>query len=532
MRFSIMKKMFLIIFSLSLFLSCEKEKSVGMLKVPAGVPVIFVNTLPRPILTEHGYLLEIYWKAWELMQNNIHSGNLENGFVDSYLDEGFNELIYQWDTCFMALFAMYGGDLFPAMTSLDNFYKKQREDGWICRVYHEANGEAVEEPTGDEPMINPPLFAWVEWKYFLLTGDNSRFASVLPVLDAYYNWIDRNCKGQLAATGLYYTTPLGSGMDNSPREGIEKGGWMDLSAQMAMFAKYMMFMAREVQDEALIKIYEQRYRFLVRIINGKMWDNTSGFYYDITIRGQKIQVKTAASFWTLLSEVATFPQARRLAEHLQNPDEFYRNHLFPTLSAENPNYDSRGHYWRGGVWAPTDYMIIKGLDIFPLRELAARAALNHLENIYKVYQDFTPSSDEIAPDEESENYQTIWECYAPDFVQPATRWDGEYLSRQDFVGWSGLGPIALLLENVIGLQPSAPKDVLYWNLRLREMHGVENYRFGDNQIDIICESNELPVEAAQIRVNTNSPFKLIISSQVGVKEFNLETGENQFEVKL
>ncbi|MEJ2537041.1 MAG: hypothetical protein P8048_08325, partial [Calditrichia bacterium] len=73
---------------------------------------------------------------------------------------------------------------------------------------------------------------------------------------------------------------------------------------------------------------------------------------------------------------------------------------------------------------------------------------------------------------------------------------------------------------------------LYWNLRLREMHGVENYRFGDNTIDIICLKNELPVAPAEIKITSNSPFHLVVSSQVGVKEFEIDAGENNLEIRL
>jgi glycogen debranching enzyme len=372
----------------------------------------------------------------------------------------------------------------------------------------------------------------VEWKYYLLTGDKSRFSRVLPVLDRYFNWIDKNCRGAGKAAGLFYNTHLGSGMDNSPREGIEQGGWIDLSAQMALFAKYLMFISRELPDEALSKVYEQRYRLLSRLINSHLWNEADGFYYDLGPDGRKIPVKTAAAFWTMVAEVTTFPQAQKLAGHLQNPAEFYRSHLFPTLSADDKNYDGNGSYWRGGVWAPVNYMIIKGLDMFPLRELAAVAAMNHIKNIYEVYQNFQPDVNRIAPEERDGQYQTIWECYSPDNIQPATRWDGQFYSRQDFVGWSGLGPIALLLENVIGLQPSAPEDKLYWNLRMREAHGVENYRFGDNQVDIFCESNELPVGPAVVQINSSSPFTLYISSQIGMQEYQVKSGENRFTIQL
>lgn len=243
-------------------------------------------------------------------------------------------------------------------------------------------------------------------------------------------------------------------------------------------------------------------------------------------------VKTAATFWTLLAEVASFPQAQHLVRHLQDSTTFYRQHLFPTLAANHPEFDGNGHYWRGGVWAPINYMIIKGLEMYPYKELAMLASLNHLDNIYEIYANFSPDEQKIAPPERDGSYKTIWESYAPDFKKPATRWDGDYFVRQDFVGWSGLGPIALVLENIIGLQPVAPENSLYWNLRLTESHGVFNYRFGKNTINIHCESNELPAGEASIMIESDSDFKLYVSSQVGKREFDIKKGKQRFKISL
>ena len=115
------KKYISLLFFLLFLLSCEEEKSVGYLKIPPGTPASFVKQLPRPVLTEHDYLLELYWKGWELLEQNIRNGTSCNGFVPTYLNGGYDELIHQWDTCFLTMFAIYGGDLFPSMISLDNF---------------------------------------------------------------------------------------------------------------------------------------------------------------------------------------------------------------------------------------------------------------------------------------------------------------------------------------------------------------------------------------------------------------------------
>jgi glycogen debranching enzyme len=268
------------------------------------------------------------------------------------------------------------------------------------------------------------------------------------------------------------------------------------------------------------------------MINSYLWNEEKGYYFDLSSSGIRMGTKTAAAFWTMAAEVATFPQARLLAQHLQNPAEFYRKHLFPSLSADHPAFDPKGLYWNGGVWAPLNYMIIKGLDMYPLQELAMLASVNHLQNLHDVYQNYTPDSAQIAPSERDGHYQTLWESYAPDLPRPATRWDGNYLVRQDFVGWSGLGPIALLLENIIGLQPVAPEDKLYWNLRLRERHGVENYRFGDNVVDILCESNDLPAGSAIVKISSNSAFELAISSQIGKEIFQIAEGSQYIKLEF
>jgi glycogen debranching enzyme len=416
------------IFSLLIFVilaGCITEEQIGTLSIPEGSPAFFQSDIPQPYFSKHQHLEDLYWVAWNILYKKVSYGTTENSFEAEYLDEGFNELIYQWDTCFMALFAVYGGDNFAAMASLDNFYKKQETDGWISRVYRESDGLPVEQPTIEEPMINPPLFAWVEWKYYLITGDSSRFSKILPILDKYYDWIDQNCRGVSSQAPLYYNTRLGSGMDNSPREGIPMGGWIDLSAQMALFAKYMLLISGETGDEMLVGKYSGKYQNCVRIINSYMWDNSDNFYYDINSEGQKMGVKTAATFWTLLAEVASFPQAQHLVRHLQDSTTFYRQHLFPTLAANHPEFDGNGHYWRGGVWAPINYMIIKGLEMYPYKELAMLASLNHLDNIYEIYANFSPDEQKIAPPERDGSYKTIWESYAPDFKKPATRWDGD-----------------------------------------------------------------------------------------------------------
>ncbi len=486
------------------------------------------NLLPKPVLEKNPEWVELYYTAWETAWNKIKRGTPQNGFVNKYIDEGFNELIFQWDTNFMAAFAIYGGSLFPAMQSLDNFYLKQRRDGYIQRVYREDDSSIVAQPTKEEPMINPPLFAWIELRYYQVTGDKSRMKTVLPALVKYFEWIDNNCRTE-AGNGLHYFTMLGSGMDNTPRRGVGKAGWVDLSAQMALAAKSISEIAYVVGDKKIETFFEERYNEIAKLINKYCWDDISKFYRDFKEDSTLSATTHIGSYWSLISEVCTAERFDYMRDRLINVNEFWRPHVVPTLSASDPDYDPKGHYWRGGIWAPTNYMVVKGLERYGDYRLAHRIAHNHISNIADVYFNFTPDEEKIAFEERyADGYKTIWECYSPEKPEPATRWDNTFYSRQDFVGWSGLGPIAMLIENIIGLQLRADANIIIWHVMRDDKHGVENLRFGKQSVDLLCTPTE---ESVTFEVYTRESFDLEIVWNENLYKRVINPGINIFTIE-
>ncbi|MCW5982996.1 MAG: hypothetical protein KIT09_33205 [Bryobacteraceae bacterium] len=182
------------------------------------------SRLPAPILGGNPELGNLYWKAWELLyKGNIKQPAPNSHFVSNYLNEGGDDNIYQWDTIFMIMFARYGHAVFPGVQSLDNFYCRQRDNGLIWRVFREDNG--AEHWWGNSPnTVNPPLFSWAEVESYRLTGDDSRFALVLPVLEKYADWLETGRKRTGTVHDLYWNSRQGSGMDNTPPNRIRLGG--------------------------------------------------------------------------------------------------------------------------------------------------------------------------------------------------------------------------------------------------------------------------------------------------------------------
>ena len=140
--------------------------------------------------------------------------------------------------------------------------------------------------------------------------------------------------------------------------------------------------------------------------------------------------------------------------------------------------------------------------------MAHEIAENHLKNIEDVFYNFIPDENKIAFEERySDGYHTIWECYSPEFTMPASRLNNTFYSRQDFAGWSGLGSIALLIENIIGIEARGSRNKIIWRIRREDRHGVKNFNFKGDKINLMC--NPKPDEF-QFSVKCRSPFDLII----------------------
>jgi glycogen debranching enzyme len=471
------------------------------------------DKLPSPILENNPEWIDLYWKTWKLAFDHYKNPPQDSPFVSSYIDEAFAPNIFQWDTFFMIMFARYAHHIFPAIQSLDNFYCRQYENGYICREIVEATGEDFVYE-GREHTINPPLFSWAEMENFKITGDKSRFEIVLPVLEKYAEWLEKFRKKENTKHNLYWQTGLGSGMDNTPRSG---SGWVDMSSQMVMMYNDMSKMCDELKLTDKAKSYKEKANHIASLINKFIWNEEDGLYYDIDDEGNQIKWKTVACFWPMLAEVANVHQSEKLLNNLKDPKLFWRKIPFPSLAADQKYYAADGKYWIGSVWAPTNVMIIKGLDkfgtgkdnSFNFNEFATLATEEYLKGIYEVYK----------------RTGTIWENYSPEAFARGV-W-----SRPDFVGWTGCGPIELLIENIIGLRPDAVNNSLTWFINRIDRHGIENLRFGNVTASLICEKRESVNSPAIINIKTDYDFELIIELGNKSKTFSITKGIQQIKME-
>ena len=75
---------------------------------------------------------------------------------------------------------------------------------------------------------------------------------------------------------------------------------------------------------------------------------------------------------------------------------------------------------------------------------------------------------------------TIWENYSPEYPAPGN------IAKRDSVGFSGLGPIALLIEEILGIEVDAPANTIRWQQYPTPEQGISNLRFGDNVVSLLA----------------------------------------------
>ncbi|MBR6793578.1 MAG: hypothetical protein IKM48_04385 [Clostridia bacterium] len=510
--------------------------------VPIEDPMdVDLSGVPSVWFEEHPEWQEVYRRSWEIHKEKIEKiGTGCNPEGSYYVDEAFNSNIFLWDTSFMMLFDKYGYFEFPTLESLNNFYYNQHDEegeeyGFICRVLSQSTGEDVwpnEVVNGDNralASINPPLLSWAEWEQYKIHGDATRFTqeidgkTVFERLCNFYDYIENSRRKE---NGLYGgTNGYGSGLDNTPNQDNEKLTWgeadgsqtqNDLSIQQAQNAYYIAMIAAEIGENEKAAYYQAKYEELSRLINELLWDETTAIYSNLTADGVKTNISTPTSLWALLAGVATEETAQAMIEnHALNSEKLYRPGGLASLEYDwdgsTTSYIPEGGYWRGGIWAPTSYAYIKGLENYGRHELAFQEAVRHLNLVTEAY-----------------DYEgTLYENYSSEYDIEDTVGGSR---RKDFVGWTGCLSIGVILENIIGVHPDAAAKTVDWYPALTESYGVEKLRFGKNQLSLSVAARETAESPLSFTVEAKKPFTLRVHLNGKTYEQAVSVGKASYTV--
>ncbi len=430
--------------------------------------------------------VEVYDRTWAWAADCWSSGGPGSGLEKAkfflYPPEPALDLM---DQVFASFFLVYSNRIYAASSGLDALYALQEPNGAIRSRYDAATGKPI-FPADNPEGLGLPLFAWAEYNLYHKTANKKRVKEVMPVLQRHWAWIEATFKRD---NGLFGVPVSATGMENSPRGGALY--LSDFNAAMAMNALYLSALGDILNDKEASFQFKRSYFSLKTRINSLMWNAEDGFYYDLDPAGAQVKTKTVGGYWPLLAEIPNEDRAERLIAHLKDPGVFGTEHPFPTLAADHPDYDKRGGGYRGSVVPPFTYMVIKGLEKYNQYELARDCAIRHLYFVLdSMHQNGSEDEDPVDREEQKKDLRpTVWEAYQPQGEGVAV-WPGKPgWPRPQYLAYTGLSTVALMIENIVGLYISLPRKTVDWIIPNLEIMGIENLSLKRNLVTILSNKS-------------------------------------------
>jgi len=294
------------------------------------------------------------------------------------------------------------------------------------------------EPVFDRgTQSHPPLWVVAADDYVVFTGDTALRGECFDRVTRQIAWFET--KRQAEPAGFFYNDILlhkwESGVDDGVRFDNTTMGpkaCVDATCHVYQLCDYAARWARQLGLDD--RPWQARADRLAEFVRTQLWDEPSGFFYDVwAMQDPKLRTAAFEGFWPLVTGIATPQQARRVIdEWLLNPQRFFSKHPIATVGVSDPKFSLR--MWRGPVWNSMTYWAARGCVRYG-RPDAARAML------------------EAALDDTATQYDrsgTIWEYFHPAGGHPEDLQRKPYTKRNqpwpDYLGHNPLFAMARLWQ--------------------------------------------------------------------------------------
>ncbi|MEB3958850.1 trehalase family glycosidase [Streptomyces kunmingensis] len=293
-------------------------------------------------------------------------------------------------------------------------------------LQHETDVFDAAAPPHQVPLTGPrydqqnagPMHAYAVWRLYTKFGDRTVLEKAYPALVTFHDLLpewDTDGDGLLETP--YFGDRIGGrgnhlGLDDSPvyadyHRIAKKGGSGDtrdntdltdvaLNSYYALLAETLAKMARVLDRPADAARFAEQHATIRRLLNDRLWHAEKGLYLSRYLDGTWNEVVTPTVFYPLFAGIATQDRARTLIEdHLLNPDEFWGDHVIPSVARNDPTYCSGGpvhpdseHFrffdrygedtapeqWKGAAWPPMNFTVYDGVKRYGFDNVAGQFA--------------------------------------------------------------------------------------------------------------------------------------------------------------
>jgi glycogen debranching enzyme len=236
-------------------------------------------------------------------------------------------------------------------------------------VYDEGVIATIDHPIVAE-VTKPPILAWAALKLHEMAPDLAFLEEIyIPMVRWNAWWFSMNDDN---LDGLVqYNHPYSSGLDDSPLwdHGMPVES-PDLNTYLCVQMGSLAMMAEALGMDVEASMWRRRAAAIVRRMIEHFWDQEAGLFWALLENKEPIRVVTPFSLYPLWTGQLPDHIREQLIAHLTNPNEFWGEHVIPTVAYNDPHFEP-ATMWRGPVWANINYFFIEALQQVGQQELAS-----------------------------------------------------------------------------------------------------------------------------------------------------------------
>ena len=303
------------------------------------------------------------------------------------------------------------------------FMEQQGEDGLIA-YRHGPRGPQT-YPHKGEPTTSAPFYSWINWEVYQVSRDKAFLEDAYRSGVKYTQWLFENRDDD--QDGTFEWGPYGiienvrdwynavfqvseeRYLDVDKEDISDELECLDLSLMVCKEMHSLSQMAAELDKKREARRWNKKADELADLINKRMWDEETNFYYNINAKDHSFQFMSRnlkrqeiIGFLPLWAEVAPKDRAEKLVLHLTDTTKFWRKYGVPTLAADDSWYSPDVDYcckWNGPVWLLWNYMIYDGLRNYGYHEKADQlaekmmlAVTTQLSKNHNYWESFSPDN--------------------------------------------------------------------------------------------------------------------------------------------
>jgi len=304
------------------------------------------------------------------------------------------------------------------------YMEQQREDGLIA--YRHGPRGLQDYPHKTMSTTSAPFFNWINLEVYKVSHDKQFLADAYASGSKYVNWLIKNRDTDHDSTfewGPYgiienvrdwynavFQVSAERYLDVDKEDISDELECLDLTLMVVKEEKSLSLMAEALGKPDEAKLWKNRADGVVKLVNKRMWDDSTGFYYSVNKKDHSWHFMTRdlrrqeiIGFLALWADAAPKDRAEKLVETLTDTNRFWRRYGVPTLSARDPWFSPYVDYcckWNGPVWLLWDYMVYEGLKDYGYNDLAhklaakmVKAAVVQLKKNHNYWESFSSDNE-------------------------------------------------------------------------------------------------------------------------------------------